>query len=252
MSVVLQPNPLEIITNSLGMKLVLIPASKFMMGSSPSEEGRGFDETQHKVTLSKGFYMGVYQVTQEQWQAIMGNNPSHFKGERNLPVEKVSWDDCQEFLRKLSDQDGHSYRLPTEAEWECACRAGTTAPFYFGHTISTNQANYDGNYPYGNSKKGIYRQKTTPVGSFPGNAWGLYDMHGNVWEWCQDGYDPNYYKNSPREDPPGPAQGSRRVIRGGGWDGDGLDCRSAVRSWSGRDSRGSGLGFRVAAVQSWR
>ena len=152
--------------------------------------------------------------------------------------------------RKLSDRDGHSYRLPTEAEWECACRAGTTAQFYFGHTISTNQANYDGNYPYGNSKKGIYRQKTTPVGSFPGNAWGLYDMHGNVWEWCQDWYDENYYKNSPREDPPGPARASLWILRGGSWSYFGRDCRFANRGRDVPGGRGVNLGFRVVEVQS--
>ena len=204
--------PGEIITNSLGMKFAWIPPGSFLMGSPLDEEDRSDNETQHKVTLTKGFYLGVHQVTQEQWQAIMGNysptacrvmaqgltqeqwqaimgnNPSNFKGERNLPVENVSWEDCQVFLKRLSEMDCALYRLPTEAEWEYACRAGTTTPFYFGETISTDQVNYDGGYPYGKGKKGVCRRKTTPVGSFPANAWGLYEMHGNGNEWCQDRY----------------------------------------------------------------
>ena len=167
-------DPPKDFTNSIGMKFVWIPPGNFMMGSPKEEkERRSTDETQHKVTLTKGFYMGVYTVTQEQWQEVMGNNPSHFKGEKNLPVEKVSWDDCQEFIKKLREKDKKAYRLPTEAEWEYACRAGTTTPFHFGETISTDQANYNGNVIYGNGKKGVYRKKTTPVGSFPANAWGF-------------------------------------------------------------------------------
>ena len=139
-------DPPKNFTNSIGMKFVWIPPGSFMMGS-PKEEKEGNDnETQHKVTLTKGFYMGVYTVTQEQWQEVMGNNPSQFKGEKNLPVERVSWDDCQEFIKKLREKDKKPYRLPTEAEWEYACRAGTTTPFHFGETISTDQANYNGNF----------------------------------------------------------------------------------------------------------
>lgn len=175
-------------TNSIGMKFVWIRPGTFMMGSPKEEAGRRVDELQHQVTLSKGFYMGVYTVTQEQWQRVMGNNPSHFKGEKNLPVEQVTWDDCQEFIKKLREKDIKPYRLPTEAEWEYACRAGMTTPFNFGETISTDQANYNGNYAYGNGKKGKYREKPTPVGSFHANAWGLHDMHGNVFQWCQDRY----------------------------------------------------------------
>ncbi len=131
------------------------------------------NEIQHKVTLTKGFYMGVYTVTQEQWREVMGNNPSFFKEEKNLPVESVSWNDCQEFIKKLREKDKKPYRLPTEAEWEYACRAGTTTPFHFGETISSEQANYRAEVIYGNGKKGIYRAKTTPVGSFQANASGL-------------------------------------------------------------------------------
>jgi formylglycine-generating enzyme required for sulfatase activity len=128
-------------TNSIGVKFVWIPPGTFMMGSPKEEEDRGYDESQHKVTLSKGFYMSVHLMTQEEWQAVMGSNPSKFKGEQNLPVEQVSWEDCQEFVKKLREKDEKPYRLPSEAEWECSCRAGTTTPFHFGEIISTDQAN---------------------------------------------------------------------------------------------------------------
>jgi len=216
-------------TNNLGMKFTWIPPGSFMMGSPKEEKERLPDESQHKVTLTKGFYMGVYTVTQEQWQAVMGNNPSHFKGEKNLPVEQVSWNDCQEFIKKLreKDKDKKAYRLPTEAEWEYSCRAGTTTPFHFGETISTDQANYYGEAVYGNGKVGVYRKKTTPVGTFPANAWGLHDMHGNVWQWCQDWY-AEYPKNNVT-DPQGPEKGESRVLRGGSWSGTPEYCRSAYR-----------------------
>jgi formylglycine-generating enzyme required for sulfatase activity len=181
--------PVEIFENSLGMKFAWCPPGTFVMGSRRTEADSQLYETQHKVTLTKGFYIGVHPVTQAQWRAVMGSNPSHFKGD-HLPVEQVSWEQCHEFCNRLGQKDGKRYRLPTEAEWEYACRAGTTTSFYFGETISTDQVNYDGNYPYGKGKKGRYRQMTSAVGSFPPNAWGLYDMHGNVWEWCQDWYGP--------------------------------------------------------------
>ena len=218
-------------TNSLGMKFVWIPPGKFVMGSPKEEEGRQKDETHHKVTLTKGFYMGVYTVTQEQWQEVMGNNPGHFKGEKNLPVERVSWDNCQQFIKKLreKDKDNKAYRLPTEAEWEYACRARTTTPFHFGETISTDQANYNGNFVYGNGKKGVFREKkTTPVGTFPANPWGLHDMHGNVMQWCQDCY--GDYPQNDVTDPQGPESGEHRVLRGGPWHAGPDDCRSARRT----------------------
>jgi formylglycine-generating enzyme required for sulfatase activity len=181
-------DPPKNFTNGIGMKFVWIPPGTFTMGSPQEEKEREANETRHKVTLSKGFYMGVYPVTQEEWQAVTGETPSKFKNEKNLPVERLSWDDCQEFIKKLRARDKKPYRLPSEAEWEYACRAGTTTPFSFGDTLSTDQANYDGNFIYGNGRKGVNRKKTTPVGSFPANAFGLYDMHGNVSQWCHDWY----------------------------------------------------------------
>src|SRR5262245_41793182 len=224
-------------TNSIGMKFVWIPPGSFLMGSTKAEIEKqpffdilGFrlDETQHKVTLTKGFYMGIYTVTQEQWQAVMGNNPSFFKGEKNLPAERVSWDDCQEFIKKLREKDKKPYRLPTEAEWEYACRAGTMTPSYCGETISTDQANYNSNFTYGKGKKGVARGKTTPVGSFPPNPWGLYDMHGNVWQWCQDRV--GDYPHKAVVDPHGPTQGETRIMRGGSFAQAPGDCRSAKRN----------------------
>src|SRR5262249_23969564 len=169
-------------TNSIGMKFVLIPAGQFIMGSPEGEKGRKADETQHKVTLTKGFYMAVCPVTREQWKAVMGSLPPPQKGKKNLPVETVSWEDCEKFIKKLREKDKRPYRLPTDAECEHACRAGTTTPYAFGKTVPPRQANF------GKFKKGTSPLGTTPVGSYPANAWGLHDLHGNVWEWCQDWY----------------------------------------------------------------
>lgn len=232
-------------TNSIGMKFAWIPPGSFVMGSPKEEKQRNDSETQHKVTLTKGFYMGVYLVIQEQWQEVMGKNPSQFKGEKNLPVDTVSWNECQEFIKKLraKDPDKKEYRLPTEAEWEYACRAGTTTPFHFGDTISTEQANYDGNFAYGAGKKGICRGKTTPVDAFPANAWGLHDMHGNLWQWCQDSY--GDYPKTDVTDPPGPAKGDTRVIRGGTWYTGPSVCRSARRDGFSANNRDKYYGFRL-------
>ena len=209
-----QKDTLKYFTNSLGMKFVWIPPGNFMMGSPGGEKERSKNEILHKVTLSKGFYMGVYPVTQEEWQAVMGDNPSFFKGEKNLPVEQVSWGECQEFIEKLRVRDKKFYRLPTEAEWEYACRAGTTGRFYFGETLSTLQANYDHKFSFGLGKP-VIRGKTTPVGIFPANDWGLHDMHGNVSQWCQD-WSGDYSKKE-EVDPQGPEIGKERVFRGGSW-----------------------------------
>jgi formylglycine-generating enzyme len=220
--------PGKLLTNSLSMQFTWIPPGTFLMGSPPQESERRNDETRHKVTLTKGFYLAVHLVTQVQWQAVMGNNPSRFQG-RTLPVEQVSWQDCHTFCATLGRMEGKRYRLPTEAEWEYACRAGTATPFSFGETIDTEQANYNGEYTYGKGKKGVHRQQTTAVGIFPPNAWGLFDMHGNVYEWCADWYGP--YPQEELTDPQGNESGSTRVLRGGSWFIYPYRCRSAFRRY---------------------
>ncbi len=231
-------------TNTLGMQFVLIPPGSFLMGSPKEEKERKGDETQHKVKLTKGFYLGTCPVTQEQWKEIIGKNPSKFQDGKNLPVEQVNWNDCQVFIKKLREKDKKPYRLPTEAEWEYACRAGTTTPFHFGETISPDQANYNGNYHYGDGKKGIYRGKTVPVGSFPANAWGLYDMHGNIWQWCEDWFE-EYPKKEVEVVNPLGTKGEIRVIRGGSWIDNPLECRSAYRGGSKPVLYHSLVGFRL-------
>jgi formylglycine-generating enzyme required for sulfatase activity len=226
------------------MKFVWIQPGTFIMGSPKTEKWRKDDEFQHKVALTKGFYMGVYPVTQEQWTALMDKNPGKFTDGKNLPVEQVNWNECQEFIKKLAEKEKKPYRLPTEAEWEYACRAGTTTPFYCGETISTDQANYNGNYVYGDGKKGPYREKTVPVGSFPPNPWGLYDMAGNVGQWCQDGLDQYSKKQDVVIDPLG-TTGESRVIRGGSWIDNPMECRSAYRGGSRPALRHSLVGFRI-------
>ncbi len=224
----------SVLVKSLGMEFVPISPGTFMMGSPESEEDRYKDEIQHEVTLTQGYYLQTTEVTQGQWQAVMGNNPSHFKncGE-NCPVENISWEDVQAFIQKLNQQErDYQYRLPTEAEWEYAARASTTTPFSFGNTLSTDQANYDSN-------------RTTQVKSFPPNAWGLYDMHGNVWEWCQDWY--GDYPSDSVTDPQGPPSGDHRVLRGGSWVSSARLCRSAVRLWGTPGDRHYRFGFRLVA-----
>ena len=226
-----------IYTNSLGMTFWLIPAGTFMMGSPEEEEGRSSDEVLHRVTISKSFYMQTTQVTQGQWQAVMGDNPSDFTncGE-NCPVENVSWDDTVKFIDKLNQADGKNrYRLPTEAEWEYACRAGSNVAYCFGNDIweLDRFAWYDGNSG----------GETHPVGQLEPNAWGLYDMHGNVWEWCSDWY--GNYPSGAVTDPAGSSTGSSRVYRGGGWFSLAVYCRSAPRRNYSPDLPGLILGFRL-------
>ncbi|MBS1794308.1 MAG: formylglycine-generating enzyme family protein [Acidobacteria bacterium] len=224
------------------MEFVKIPAGSFTMGSPPGEKDREDNENQHRVTIGRDFYLGKYEVTQAQWKAVMGSNPSIFKGD-NLPVENVSWDDAQEFIKKLNAKGEGTYRLPTEAEWEYAARAGTTTAFSFGDSLSSEQANFDGNYPYGTASKGKYLAKTTPVGSYAPNGWGLYDMHGNVWEWCADWY--GDYPDGSVADPTGPGSGSNRVNRGGSWRSHGRGLRSAYRYGYVPSDRYYILGFRL-------
>jgi len=193
------------ITNPIGMKLNPIPPGEFMMGSPASEEGRGSDETQHRVKITKPFYLSAHEVTQAQYERVMGNNPSSSKGDTK-PVEKVSWHDAVAFCGKLSEREGVEYRLPTEAEWEYACRAGTSTAYSFG-----DDASGLGEYAwYRDNSSGT----THPVGEKLPNAWGLYDMHGNVFEWCQDWYGP-YESLQVVSDPAGAVSGNRRVLRGG-------------------------------------
>jgi len=230
-------------TDSLGVKLSLIPPGQFTMGSPKDEEWHRDDEVQHRVTMTKAFYLGSTEVTQRQWKALMGDNPSFFTDSDDLPVETVTWEQAMTFCRKLSAKEDASYRLPTEAEWEYACRAGTVTPFHNGETITTDQANYDGNNTYAGGPKGVFRETTTPAGSFATNPWGLHDMHGNVWEWCADWY--GEYPASEVRDPTGPAEGDRRIFRGGCWINFPAVCRSANRAKVVPVSWHFHLGFRV-------
>jgi formylglycine-generating enzyme required for sulfatase activity len=228
----------EAFTNSLGMKFVYISPGTFMMGSPSSEADREGDERQHRVTLTKGYYLQTTEVTQGQWQAVMGDNPSRFKscGE-NCPVENVSWDDIQEFIKKLNQRDSHyQYRLPTEAEWEYAARTGSESRFCFGDSDETLKE-----YAWFRDNSG---GKTHPVSAKRPNDWGLYDMHGNVWEWCRDRYDG--YPSGSVTDPQGPPSGADRVLRGGSWSNNAGYCRSADR-WGTPDYRNGNGGFRLAA-----
>ncbi|GHU21762.1 hypothetical protein FACS1894164_02780 [Spirochaetia bacterium] len=259
---------------SIPANFVRIPAGTFMMGSPSSEVDRYDNEVQHRVTIT-GFSMSKYEVTQKEWVDVMGTNPSGFKGD-NLPVENVTWYDAIEYCNARSRKEGltpaytidksrkdpnnlydyddlkwvvtwnrsaNGYRLPTEAEWEYACRAGTTTPFSTGTNITTNQANYDGNNPYNGNAKGSYRRQTWAVSSGTANAWGLYDMHGNVWEWCWDWY--GAYSTASQADPTGAASGLHRVARGGSWRDYAQGLRSAYRDYYTPTFRNNYLGFRV-------
>jgi formylglycine-generating enzyme required for sulfatase activity len=226
-------------TNSIGMKFVLIPAGTFLMGADKDFEEAMDDELpRHQVTISKPFYLGVYEVTQQQWKDVMGNNPSIFKGEDN-PVEIVSWDDTQAFVARLNKKEGHSrYRLPTEAEWEYALRAGSTSTYFFGDDESQL-----GDYAWYVANSG---DETHPVGQKRPNAWGLYDILGNAWEWVEDWYGETYYANSPSADPTGPSSGFTRVVRSCGCAIVAGACRSASRVSQEPGYRFGTNGFRLA------
>ena len=248
---------------AVGMRFRYIPAGSFEMGSPSSEAGRSTDERQQRVTITRGYWMGETEVTQGEWRAVMGTNPSRFSScGDSCPVEQVSWLDAVEFANRLSRKAGlaecyrisgetvsfvglscKGYRLPTEAEWEYAARAGTTTPFWTGGNLTTEQANYDGNYPYAGNQRGQFRQKTVAVKSVSANAWGLYEVHGNVWEWVWDWY--GEYPSGPVTDPTGPSGGSYRVNRGGSWSGNAWNCRSAVRFRYQPGSRIYYLGLRL-------
>ena len=245
------PAGAKVITNSIGMKLTLIPTGEFMMGSPDSGSGASSDEKpQHRVRITKPFYLGATEVMQGQYEKVMGRNPSDFKESGpDAPVEQVSWDDAQEFCQKLSKlaeekKAGRRYRLPTEAEWEYACRAGSAAKYCYGDDDSRL-----GDYAWHMLNANF---KTQQVGQKKPNAWGLYDMHGNVWEWCADWYDVEYYANSPMDDPTGPSTGTSRVHRGGSFSKSAEGCGSAARFESPPDSRRLVLGFRVGSVSVGR
>ena len=235
----------EDLGNGVTLEMVYIPGGTFMMGS-PDNEGYDDEKPQHQVTV-KPFFMGKYEVTQAQWQAVMGNNPSYFNGD-NRPVETISWEDAVAFCQRLSNMTGKTYRLASEAEWEYAARAGTTTPFYFGETITTDLANYDGDYTYASEPKGVYRSKTTEVGIFPPNGFGLYDMHGNVWEWCADAWHDNY-EGAPADGSVWKAgDSSLRALRGGAWNNRPGSVRTADRNRSSHDYRYGYVGLRLARL----
>ncbi|OKH35752.1 hypothetical protein NIES2119_19535 [[Phormidium ambiguum] IAM M-71] len=266
----------ENLGNSVLLEMVAIPEGSFMMGSPTSEEGHCESESpQHQVTV-KSFFMGKYPVTQAQWKAVaalpqvnrkLNPDPSRFKGNdshsptetlRKRPVERVSWLDAVEFCDRLSKHTNKPYRLPSEAEWEYACRAGTTTPFHFGETITTGLANYNGNYTYGSGSKGIYRGETTPSGSYGvANTFGLYDMHGNVWEWCADRWHDNY-KEAPNDGSAWIEANENkkdsqifRVLRGGSWRNYPGGCHSACRDSLLADYDYVTVGFRVVCSAEW-
>jgi formylglycine-generating enzyme required for sulfatase activity/uncharacterized caspase-like protein len=254
----------EDLGNGINLDMVYIPAGNFMMGTEDAEierlvkkfdwDGVRREKPQHQVTVPT-FYMGKHLITQAQWKAVaalpqinreLKTEPSSFKGD-NRPVEQVSWDDAVEFCARLSKKTGKQYRLPSEAEWEYACRAGTTTPFHFGETITSKLANYNASYTFAEEAKGEYREQTTPVGQFPANAFGLYDMHGNVWEWCLDDWHENY-DNAPTDGNAWKTKDNEnqfKLLRGGSWYGKPGNCRSAVRYYVTRVSRYDEVGFRL-------
>jgi formylglycine-generating enzyme required for sulfatase activity len=288
--------PVKYITNSIGMKFAYIPEGKFKMGSSEAEQKAVMKiidatekpswlaegEKEHEVEISKGFYLGVYEVTQKQYREVMKHNPSHFSrdGEKgdiagkyytepaggkkaveglnteDFPVDNVSWDDAQAFIKKLNALEKEKekkrvYRLPSEAEWEYACRGGAAVKtvFHFGNSLSSTQANFNGGSPFGGADKGKFLNRTCKVGSYKPNGFGLYDMHGNVWEWCQDTHYQKYYSTSPKRDPVNTKEGPSRVLRGGGCSFEGgRFCRSASRDRQPPTDRCRDYGFRVALV----
>ncbi|MCG9889720.1 MAG: formylglycine-generating enzyme family protein [Thermosynechococcaceae cyanobacterium MS004] len=244
----------ETLPQTVSLEMVIIPSGEFMMGSPETEDERSGDEgPQHRVAV-QSFLMGKYPITQEQWRVVAAlrlvkrhieADPSHFKG-KDRPVEQASWLDAEEFCLRVSEATGRTYRLPSEAEWEYACRAGTQTPFAFGETITSDLANFNGNYTYASAPEGKYRQQTTDVGSFLPNAFGLYDMHGNVWEWCLDHWH-DQYNGAPTD---GSAwltknENSSRILRGGSWFPYPRWCRSAYRGFNSPDIRYDIMGFRV-------
>lgn len=246
-------------TNSLGTSFVLAPAGSFEMGSPPAEVGHRTNEgPAREVVVGKPFYLAATPVTQREFLLVTGRNPAKFHADNgggpDHPVEMVSWDDAARFCLYLSESPeekaaGRTYRLPTEAEWEYACRAGKAGtPFGHGPALAAHHANFAAEHPYGDAASGGSIGRTTPVTQFPANAWGLHDMHGNVWEWCADWYSESYYRQSPTRDPAGPPAGRFRVLRGGAWKNQGAACRAAYRNALAPHTRDSATGFRVVLV----
>jgi formylglycine-generating enzyme required for sulfatase activity len=253
----------NLLIEEINLTMVKIPAGSFLMGSAENEPGRSEAEgPQHGVTLA-AFWMAKTPITHAQWREVaswqkveldLDPDPSHFKGDQR-PVESVSWEDAIEFCRRLSQRTGRRYTLPSEAQWEYACRAGTTTPFYCGSTISTKLSNYNGYEGYGDGAKGEFRQQTTYVASYPANPWGLHDMHGNVWEWCADQWHGNY-EGAPEDGSAWVDEEAKevknlsngRLLRGGSWDVLPRYCRSAYRSYYLPDYRFLYVGFRVCCL----
>ena len=237
-------------TNTFGMEFVLIPSGTFTMGSPPSEPYRGTSEVQHQVSISKPFYMQTTEVTVKQWHSIMGRRMTVFqKVSDNIPVTRVSWFDCMKFIQQLNKLGKEKYRLPTEAEWEYSVRAGTTTAYNWGDTIDCKKAMYGNNSLKYNVCQGYIKSiglpidQPAPVKTYNPNSWGLYDMHGNVWEWCMDWF--GDYEKNPVIDPKGPVSGTERVRRGGSWFKYGYSCRSANRSFGHPATRYRTTGFRL-------
>ncbi len=244
--------------------MILIHSGEFNMGAPEEEVGSRIDERPvHAVKISTPFFLGAYEVTQAEYEKVMGVNPSYFSpggdgqlkvanlDAGRLPVEQVSWDDCIVFCEKLSalpeeKAAGRVYRLPTEAEWQYSCRAGSTGPFHTGSSLGSSDANFNGNFPYGDAPRGAFLGRTSQVGSYKPNAFGLYDMHGNVAELTADRYSRYYYKDSPSVDPKGPEGGNDRVVMGGSWGTDAARCRSAFRRSNATSGKAYFFGFRVA------
>ena len=246
----------EKLAENIAITMTQIPAGEFQMGSPEKEVGRqSYEGPQHQVKL-RSFFLGQTPVTQDQWQVVAGwpkqqlelkDQPSHLQGP-NRPVEQVSWEEAVEFCRRLSVRTGLEYSLPSEAQWEYACRAGTTTAFSFGETLTPELVNYDGYNTYASGPKGVYRQQTTEVGSFPANGWGLHDTHGNVWEWCLDSWH-DFYLCAPKDGSAWMAGGrASKLLRGGSWDDRPAVCRSAYRGYNRPVDRLNGIGFRVCCL----
>jgi formylglycine-generating enzyme required for sulfatase activity len=241
-----QPEP-KTNQKHIPLEMVYIPGGEFMMGSC-DRESNSDERPQHLVRL-KAFYMSKYPITQRQYQAVMGENPSRFKGD-DRPVDSVSWYKAKEFCQRLSDRTKKPYSLPSESQWEYACRANSQKPFAFGDIITTDVVNYNGRYSYVNAPKEVCRPQTTDVGTFPANAFGVYDMHGNVWEWCEDDWYSNYhgYHGMPSDGSPWVKRSNNvniKVMRGGSWDSSGRLCRSAFRDSCSPDVHCGNVGFRL-------